>query len=59
MKYERPELFRIGRLEAHTFGGNKQADQDGKDTYRKNHSDPDVRQSFRRAREVAAASLRS
>lgn len=60
MKYERPELFQIGRLEAHTFGGNKETSQDGEDTYRKNHSDPpDVHSSFRKARELAAASLGS
>ncbi len=59
MKYERPELFRIGRLEAHTFGGNKQASQDGLDTYRKDHGDEDVFSSFRKAREAAAASRRS
>lgn len=57
MKYERPEVFRIGRLEDHTFGGNKEASQDGPDTYRRMHSDPpDVPSSFRKACETAARS---
>ena len=57
MKYERPEVFRIGSLEDHTFGGNKETSQDGQDTYRRNHGDPpDVLSSFRKACETAAGS---
>lgn len=60
MKYQRPEIFRIGRLEEHTFGGNKNASQDGKDTYQRWHTDPrpDVKASFRQACEEAAANVR-
>ena len=60
MQYESPELFRIGRLEDHTFGGPWETSQDGEDTYRRKHSDPpDVFASFRRARQVAAANLKA
>ena len=59
MQYERPEMLRIGRLEDHTFGGNKNASQDSIDTYRKDHGDSDVFASFRRARAQAEANLRA
>ena len=55
MKYEHPELFQIGNLETHTFGGNKEASQDGTYTYRKNHGDTDVASSFQKACAVARA----
>lgn len=54
MSYEQPEIFRIGRIEAHTFGGGGTKSQDSCDEYREKHEGGGVAESFRKACAKAA-----